>query len=158
LCRENGITVMVDLLLGGPGETAETARQTIDFLKKTNPDCVGAPLGVRVYPGTEMARIVEAAHHSEKDSGICRKYTGDIDLLKPTFYISPALGEKPAELIRDLIGADERFFAPQPDIAAQDSSIRGTDHNYNDNLRLTEAIAAGARGAYWDILRKLRGV
>jgi hypothetical protein len=31
------------------------------------------------------------------------------------------------------------------------------DHNYNDNTELVEAIKKGARGAYWHILRRLRG-
>jgi hypothetical protein len=41
-------------------------------------------------------------------------------------------------------------MAEQPDAAV-------TDHNYNDNTELVEAIRQGARGAYWDILRQLRG-
>ena len=57
--------------------------------------------------------------------------------------------------VRGLIDGDPRFFEPMPDIGgeAEDSS----DHNYNDNTELVEAIAKGARGAYWDILRKLKG-
>ncbi len=43
LCRDNGIKVMVDLLLGGPGETPETLRETINYVKKIGPDCVGGP-------------------------------------------------------------------------------------------------------------------
>jgi hypothetical protein len=31
-----------------------------------------------------------------------------------------------------------------------------TDHNYSDNIQLVEAIAKGERGAYWDILKKIR--
>jgi radical SAM superfamily enzyme YgiQ (UPF0313 family) len=58
LCRQNNIAVMIDLLLGGPGETPETVRETIDFIKKIDPDCAGAPLGVRVYPGTGMEAVV----------------------------------------------------------------------------------------------------
>ena len=46
-------------------------------------------------------------------------------------------------IARLLIGEDQRFFLPG-------------DYNYNDNKRLTTAIAEGARGAYWDILRKMR--
>ena len=33
-CRENEIAVMIDLLLGGPGETWESASTTIDFMKR----------------------------------------------------------------------------------------------------------------------------
>jgi len=34
------------------------------------------------------------------------------DLLAPAFYTTRQLGERPAELVRDIIGGDERFFAP----------------------------------------------
>jgi radical SAM superfamily enzyme YgiQ (UPF0313 family) len=36
LCRQNGITVMLDLLLGGPGETPESVAETISFVKNMN--------------------------------------------------------------------------------------------------------------------------
>ena len=32
-CRGAGITVMIDLLLGGPGETPQTVVETVDFLR-----------------------------------------------------------------------------------------------------------------------------
>jgi radical SAM superfamily enzyme YgiQ (UPF0313 family) len=151
LCRENGITVMIDLLLGGPGETPETARQTIDFIKQIKPDCAGAPLGVRIYPGTEMFDVVKKEGNFETNPNIKRKYAGPVDLFRPTFYISHKLGERPARLIKDLIAGDKRFFEP---IDEADPAL--TDHNYNDNTELVNAIAAGARGAYWHILHKLR--
>jgi radical SAM superfamily enzyme YgiQ (UPF0313 family) len=157
LCRDNGIKVMIDLLLGGPGETPQTVAQTIDLIKQINPDCAGAALGVRVYPGTQMAQVVANEGSAETNPNIRRKYDGPVDLLKPTFYISDALGPKPGQLVRDLIAGDTRFFEPMeqtPPEAAE--SEQSTDHNYNDNSELVEAIAAGARGAYWDILHKLR--
>jgi len=150
LCHENDIAVMLDLLLGGPGETKETLTETIKYVKEISPDCVGAGLGVRVYPGTEMAAIVEAEGKMETNPNIKRKYDGPVDLLKPTFYISHLLGRNPAKLVHDLIGDDERFFKPMLEI----SDSQTTDHNYNDNTALCEAISAGARGAYWDILRR----
>jgi radical SAM superfamily enzyme YgiQ (UPF0313 family) len=152
LCRENGITVMIDLLLGGPGETPQTAKETIDFIKQINPDAAGAPLGVRVYPGTEMETIVAAEGPMETNPNIHRKYDGPVDLFRPTFYVSKSLGQRPARLIKDLIAGDKRFFEPIDEIGGT-----ATDHNYNDNSELVNAIAAGARGAYWHILRKIRG-
>ena len=152
LCRDNGITVMLDLLLGGPGETPQTLAETIEFVRKTGPDCVGASLGVRIYPNTQMAAVVETEEELETNPNIKRKYEGPVDFFKPTFYISHLLGPEPARLVRNLIGADKRFFKPM--LEADDS--QSTDHNYNDNTALCEAIAAGARGAYWDILRKMR--
>lgn len=157
LCRQNEIAVMIDLLLGGPGETPETVRETIDFVKQINPDCAGAPLGVRVYPRTAMEAIVTEELNQGNDGSIRRKYDGPLDLFQPTFYISRALGEHPAELVRDLIGGDLRFFEPALDAAMQESRDGdAANYNYNENLLLEEAIAAGARGAYWDILRRLR--
>ncbi|NIP27356.1 MAG: radical SAM protein [Phycisphaerae bacterium] len=157
LCRLNNIAVMIDLLLGGPGETPETVRETIDFIKNINPDCAGAALGVRIYPNTAMEKISVREISNGTDSNIHRKYTGPIDLFKPTFYISKALGRHPAQLVRDLIGGDQRFFEPtvETDFRAADNGDT-SNYNYNQNLPLIEAIQKGARGAYWDILRQSR--
>jgi hypothetical protein len=151
-CRACGITVMFDLLLGGPGETRETLADTIAFMKRIGPDCVGAALGVRLCPGTAMIERLAADGTLESGDGLRRRYEGPLDLVQPTFYISPALGERPAALVRELIAGDERFFEPADDPAPGEPG----GHNYNDNAPLVQAIAAGARGAYWAILRQLR--
>jgi hypothetical protein len=147
---------MIDLLLGGPGETPETVSHTIDFIKQIDPDCAGAPLGVRIYPDTEMANIVESEGPLETNPSIRRKYAGPVDFFQPTFYISNKLGLQAAQFINDLIGGDKRFFPPTPEVFPEDGRP-AVDHNYNDNIELVEAIKAGARGAYWDILRQIRG-
>ena len=155
LCRDNRIAVMIDLLLGGPEESPETVAETISFAKKIGPDCAGAALGMRVYPATAAAEIIAEEGPLESNPGIRRHYAGPIDLLKPTFYISPKLGEHPARLVRDLIAGDQRFFEPSDEEKnAVIARGRDGDHNYNENKILTEAIANGARGAYWDILRQ----
>jgi len=70
--------------------------------------------------------------------------------------------------VRDLIASDKRFFDPMPETPAQQEPTDGgsepvqgfalpTDHNYNDNTELVEAIKNGARGAYSDILHQTRG-
>jgi radical SAM superfamily enzyme YgiQ (UPF0313 family) len=146
LCRENGIASMVDLMLGGPGETPETVREGIAFLKEAGPDCVGAALGVRLYPGLPLTARLEREGPLEDNPGLRRRYDGPVDLLQPTYCISPALGSTPAAVVREAIGDDPRFFAP--------SDEPEPGYNYNDNTPLEKAIAAGARGAYWDILRK----
>lgn len=158
LCRRYGIAVMLDLLLGGPGETPATVAETIRFVESIEPDCAGAALGVRIYPGTPMAELVARRQWFTRDEGIRRHYSGPLDLLRPTFYLAPALGDNPAALVRDLVGGNPLFFAPEDESAAGVRPESGRDdHNYNDNAVLVEAIAAGARGAYWHILRQIRG-
>jgi radical SAM superfamily enzyme YgiQ (UPF0313 family) len=156
LCRSNNIAVMIDLLLGGPGETPETLQETIDFIKAVNPDCAGAALGVRIYPCTAMEKMMAEEILAGDESSICRKYSGPIDLLKPTFYISSALGSQPAELVKDLIDGDKRFFEPASEAVEETPEKNDDGYNYNENILLTQAIEKGARGAFWDILRKLR--
>jgi len=141
VCRQAGLVFMYDLLLGAPGETPQSVAETIALMKHLSPDRVGISLGVRVYPGTRLARQLAA---SPGDCGLI----GNPASLEPSFYLSPALGPDAAGLVRDLVGDDARFFLP---------AIGGTqDYNYNDNAVLVHAIAAGHRGAYWDILRRLQ--
>ena len=152
LSRAAGMAVMVDLILGGPGEIPETVRESVATLQRIRPDCVGAALGLRVYPGLPLTRRIAAEGPMESNPAIRRRYSGPVNLLWPTYYIASALGSRPAALVRDIISGDPRFFEPPPD---DDTGIKS--YNYNDNEPLVRAIAAGARGAYWDILRKQRG-
>jgi hypothetical protein len=55
-----------------------------------------------------------------------------------------------------LIAGDQRFFEPAVEVDPQNDGGDAANYNYNENLPLTQAIQQGARGAYWDILRKLR--
>ena len=98
--------------------------------------------------------MLETYRQPHRKPDIRRRYDGPLDSLRPTFYISAALGEKPADLVRDLIGEDSRFFAPMPEVEFDDGQA-STDHNYNDNTNLARPIESGARGAYWDIPREL---
>jgi tryptophan 2-C-methyltransferase len=155
VCRKHGIAVMLDMLLGGPGETPETLAETIRAFKQLDPDCAGAALGVRVYPGTPLASLLMEAGPWEFNRNLRRRDTGPVDLLQPVFYLSSHLGEQPASLVRELIGDDPRFFPPDEDLPIESSPKNG-GHNYNQNQALIDAISSGYRGAYWDILRTVR--
>jgi len=58
MAKEAGIFVTISLMIGYPGETRETLKQTMDFVKKSKPDdvyvCVATP-----FPGTELRSLVE---------------------------------------------------------------------------------------------------
>ncbi len=147
-CRDNGIAVMFDLLLGAPGETRESVASTIRFMKQTGADCIGVALGVRIYAGTPLARRLGPR---SADAGLRGHVDDNEDLAMPIFYVEPELGDAPVELLKDLIAGDQRFFFGWPDDTQ-------ADYNYDDNPELVQAIADGHRGAYWDILRKVRGL
>lgn len=144
---------MLDMLLGGPGETPETVAHTIRAFQRIDPDCAGVAMGIRLYPQTPITSTIAAAEGLQRNPNIRRRYDGPLDLLQPTFYLSSSLGERPAQLVNGLIGEDQRFFPPQDATDGGEDETPG-DHNYNQNQILIDAIAAGARGAYWDILRR----
>ncbi len=151
-CRQNGISVMLDMLLGGPGETPETVAETIKAFKEIDPDCAGAALGLRIYPGTPLASLLQAQGLLETNPHVRRPGFGPVDLLQPAYYLSRHLGDRPSRLVRELIGDDPRFFPPE-DPLEQAVSAQTADHNYSHNKGLVDAIAAGCRGAFWSILR-----
>jgi radical SAM superfamily enzyme YgiQ (UPF0313 family) len=139
-CQEAGLTVMLDLLLGAPGETRQSITATVELMKEAPAERVGVALGVRVYPGTELARLVL---QGDLRNGLVGKGDGT----DPLFFMEPAVAPVAAELLDELIGGDERFFFFDP-------SRPDRNYNYNANQRLEDAIRSGYRGAYWDILRQ----
>jgi len=57
---------IVELLFGAPGETRETVRETIEFIKDANPDRVSVTVGLRIFPGTELENMVRAEYKKNK--------------------------------------------------------------------------------------------
>ena len=140
-CQETGMAVMFDLLIGAPGESEESIGRTMEMMKRIEPDLVGVAVGVRVYPGTVLARRLEGNPQGGLVGG---KDPGD-----PLFFIEPRIASKVFDLLDERIGGDRRFFFFDP-------ARPERNYNYNANQRLAEAIRQGYRGAYWDILRRIR--
>lgn len=144
MLKEEKLNFILDLLIGGPGETEETIRKTIEAAQKIGVPLVGMSLGVRLYPGTPLAK--SSWKESLKDG-----FHGDESpyLSEPVFYVSPALGSNPAALVNYYAGGDSRFLLlSQP-------GEKGS-YNYAGDQFLYDRILKGARGAYWDILRKAK--
>jgi len=131
LCRDSGITVMFDLLLGGPGESERSIANSIELMKKAGPDQTGINVGLRIYPETPLWQSL-----------------GHPATTEPVFFIEPRVERSIFDVLDRLIGGDRRFFFFDPSNSDQ-------NYNYNANDRLIDAIRHGSRGAYWDILRKL---
>ena len=141
LCKEAGITVMLDLLIGAPGETRDSVIRSIEAMRKADPDRVGVSAGVRVYPGTEMAGLVA---DGDRKKGL----VGGDDLAKPIFFLEPEVAPFLFALLDELTRDDDRFLFFDPTRPEK-------NYNYNANQVLVDAIRAGHRGAYWDILRQV---
>lgn len=76
-----GFEVNCFLLLGGPGETRGTVEESIDFVSGLEPDVVRVTVGIRIYPGCELADIALGEGVIEPGQ----------NLLEPAFYLSPAV-------------------------------------------------------------------
>jgi radical SAM superfamily enzyme YgiQ (UPF0313 family) len=81
ILSDHGIHSMGFLLLGGPGETTDTAEETLDFVSTLRLDALKITLGIRIYPHTKLAKT------AVQDGLI----TEDDNLLFPKFYMVKAL-------------------------------------------------------------------
>jgi anaerobic magnesium-protoporphyrin IX monomethyl ester cyclase len=56
--KEVGLSVAISVIIGYPGETVDTLKQTFNFIRRTEPDyvylCVATP-----YPGTDLRSLLE---------------------------------------------------------------------------------------------------
>jgi radical SAM superfamily enzyme YgiQ (UPF0313 family) len=145
LLNQESFNYLFDFMVGAPGETPETVQTTIERVKQYGIEAAGIAVGVRVYPGTRLARDLK---EDKISNGLHPAH--DRKPETPLFYLSPALGEDVTGFIHNLVGDDPRFLL----LAAPGE--KGSYNYAGDNL-LSRLIQEGARGAYWDILRKHAG-
>ncbi len=81
LLAAHGIRRMGFLLLGGPGETRESVEESLAFARSLHLDDLRVTVGIRIYPGTPLAKRAVA-------EGLI---PGEDDLLRPAFYLAPGL-------------------------------------------------------------------
>lgn len=147
-CRDAGITVMCDMLFGSPGETRASIAAAIALMQDMGPERVGLSCGVRVYPHTRLARMVREMGPLRDNPHVHGETEDNEDLLRPVFYVDTAVGLEIHDYVDSLVLGDTRFLHANP-------NRKDANYNYNDNTVLVEAIRAGQRGAYWDILRRI---
>lgn len=81
LLRRYGIRRMGFLLLGGPGETRESVRESLAFADSLGLDLLKLTIGIRIYPDTALAKTA-------REEGVI---ACDDDLLVPRFYLARGL-------------------------------------------------------------------
>lgn len=80
-CHDAGLKFSHSLILGGPEETWETLRATVDLVEETRPTAVLGLLGVRLYKDTPLGR-----------QAVAEGWVGPDEIgLAPLFHISPAV-------------------------------------------------------------------
>lgn len=87
LARESGIRTTWFFLLGGPGETRETVEETVSFVEQHlqwKKSMTIFMTGIRVFAGTALAE-------QARNEGLL---PANADLIEPTFYFSPQVGEQ----------------------------------------------------------------
>jgi radical SAM superfamily enzyme YgiQ (UPF0313 family) len=85
--RASGMVSLWFFMLGAPGETEATVEETLSYVERSidwDGSLVVLFAGVRVLPGTEVARVARAEGQVREDD----------DLVEPRFYFSPAVDER----------------------------------------------------------------
>jgi len=117
MAKEVGISVAVSVIIGYPGETPETLKQTFNFIRRTEPDyvylCVATP-----YPGTALRNTLE--NLGWKMSTDWSQY----DLQTPV-YENPLL---PVDLVKTRRDFYNRFYSWSYILR---QSLRGTFYSKN---------------------------
>lgn len=82
--RRHRLPCLWVFMLGGPGETAATVAETLDFARRqVRPgDAAFFSVGIRIYPGTGLERLA-------RREGVLTG--GAEELLAPVFYLSPSI-------------------------------------------------------------------
>jgi len=101
---KNRINVCHYLIFGGPGETMQTARETMENALRLEKAVIMPFFGIRLYPCTMLLeRAIE--------EGVVEK---DRSLIKPRFYFSSGAGIDDLEkLVHEKAGNDTRWLFPE---------------------------------------------
>ncbi|WPD21010.1 MAG: lipid biosynthesis B12-binding/radical SAM protein [Candidatus Electrothrix scaldis] len=134
-CREFEIPFSLNLLFGGPGETKETAMESLSNIEKIKPVAAGAMVGIRCYPHTRLWKIACKERLIAKDT----------NLLEPFYYVSPSIDKDwLVETIKEYNEQHDNFFIP--------TSAKGL---HTDDL-VVQLFRDGFRGPFWKVANELK--
>jgi radical SAM superfamily enzyme YgiQ (UPF0313 family) len=102
ICREREIPFCFSLLLGGPGETADTLEETLAEVEALEPTAVICMTGIRIFPGTRLAEI------AQEDGLLPAAW----DPLVPVFYLAPQVRETLEDRLRVFAGDHLNWVFP----------------------------------------------
>lgn len=127
--RTAGLRFNLSMLFGAPGETPETVEETIECIRRCDPDSVTAGIGVRLYPGARVSReLVQEGHVEEDDVG-----------LETLYYLSEPVREGLVDRLRAVAEQDRRWIVP------------GLGKNYNPRF-FKRLRRHGRKGPIWHLV------
>ncbi len=127
-CRELGIRFNHSLILGGPGETWDTIRETVDNTVKSMANAVIAIIGVRLYRDTPMAQ------YAISRGLVTREQIG----ITPMFFISEEVREGIVDYLAEVASRYRNWIVP------------GIRKNMNDRY-FKRVRSRGVKGPLWEL-------
>jgi hopanoid biosynthesis associated radical SAM protein HpnJ len=123
-CKKVGIKVHADFIIGLPGESRETIRETITYAKEMDPETLQVSVA-HAYPGTEM-------YEWFRDQGIIMntKMSDELGQQLPMANFQHLTGAEMLEWVHKFY--DEYYFRPKPIFRI----LKGAMSNHNDRKRL----------------------
>lgn len=101
-CQEVGIDIHAHLMIGCPGETTETIKRSIRFIKEIEPTTITVGI-ITPYPGTPLFELVV-----EKYPEIKETYSLNLDILHTKAFLTDAFCEIPGEELEKWV---RKFYA-----------------------------------------------
>ena len=123
-CKKVGIKVHADFIIGLPGESRETIKETIAYAKEMDPETLQVSVA-HAYPGTEMYEWFRA-------QGIIMntKMSDELGQQLPMANFQHLTGAEMLEWVHKFY--DEYYFRPKPIFRI----LKGAMSNHNDRKRL----------------------
>lgn len=125
-----GIPQCHNLILGAPGETEETMEESLRRMHELNPRAVIVTIGLRVYPGTELARL----GLEDDESGSLRG-----DSLDPVFYLEPTVADTVVDKAAFWVDEHKGWICP------------GLGKKYNARYLARQRMRRGHKGVLWTL-------
>ncbi len=133
LCSKIKVNHCHYLLFGGPGEDEETVEESFRLMDRVDPTAIIAMLGIRIYPGTEMERIARSHGVIDQDS----------NLIYPCFYVSPTLGRRLEDIVKEKAMERKKWIVP------------GLEINITQNL-MEQIRRFRIRGPLWELVGRVK--
>ncbi len=131
----------LSMIFGGPGETLDTLKETVDTIDEIDPTAVLAIVGVRIYSGTGMYEI------AKREGAIDNDGVG----LKPTFYISPDVADEVVGYIAEVSLKHNNWLFPGHMIMAGQQLTPDQKPERYDQGPLADFRKQGIKGNLWEM-------